>query len=196
MTKVFIVYHSGYGHTKLQADAISAGAKSVEGTEVTMLTAEEATENIGQLESADAIVFGSPTYMGSASAPMKAFMEASSKPWFEQKWKDKIAGGFTNSGSLSGDKLATLQQFSILAAQHGMLWVSLGLPNATATPDVTSGDPSKVNRIGAYLGAVLSARESLLADQSRPHPTWQAEETLQHFASTVKAIVTAPAEND
>ena len=50
--------------------------------------------------------------------------------------------------------------------------------------------------IGAYLGAVLSARESLLADQSRPHPTWQAEETLKHFASTVKAIITAPAETD
>ena len=46
--------------------------------------------------------------------------------------------------------------------------------------------------VGAYLGAVLSARESLLADQSRSHPTWQPEETLQHFASTVKAIITAP----
>ena len=43
-------------------------------------------------------------------------------------WKDKIAAGFTNSGSRSGDKLATLIQLALFAARHGMHWINLGLP--------------------------------------------------------------------
>ena len=76
---------------------------------------------------ADAIIFGSPTYMGSASAPMKAFMDASSKVWFTQGWKDKLAAGFTVSSNQSGDKLATLQQFVTFALQHSMLWIGTGM---------------------------------------------------------------------
>ncbi len=82
MSKIAIVYHSGYGHTKVQAEAVAR-----------------------DIDAADAIIFGAPTYMGSVSAPLKAFMEASSKAWMEQRWKDKIAAGFTNSGAQSGDKL-------------------------------------------------------------------------------------------
>ena len=65
------------------------------------------------LDAADAIVFGCPTYMGSASARMKAFMEESLRPQFlERRWQDKLAAGFTNSAGMSGDKLCTLQQLA------------------------------------------------------------------------------------
>lgn len=43
--------------------------------------------------------------------------------------------------------------------------------------------------IGNYLNAVLSARQRALADESRRHPTWDAEETLDHFARSVVAII-------
>jgi multimeric flavodoxin WrbA len=147
MAKVSIVYHSGYGHTKVVAEAVARGAGSVPGTQVDLFPVEEAETHWEALEAADAIVFGSPTYMGTISGPFKMFMDASSKYWSEQKWKDKLAAGFTNSMSPSGDKLNTLQTLAIFAAQHGMIWVGQG----------EMRDPDGVNRLGSYLGAMTQA---------------------------------------
>jgi multimeric flavodoxin WrbA len=66
------------------------------------------------------------------------------------KWKDKIAAGFTNSGSRSGDKLATLIQLVLFAAQHGMHWVNLGLPPANHS---STGSERELNRHSFWLGA-------------------------------------------
>ena len=108
--KIAIVYHSGYGHTEVVANHVAKGARDA-GAEVSIIKAEEVAKSDegpwDKLNEADAIIFGSPTYMGSASASMKAFMEASSKVWFTHGWKDKLAAGFTNSGAINGDKLNT-----------------------------------------------------------------------------------------
>ena len=127
MSLIAIVYHSGYGHTAKQAEAVARGALSVAGATAALVKVEDIDRHWADLEKADAIIFGSPTYMGSASAPFKTFMDASSKVWAAQGWKDKLAAGFTNSASQSGDKLATLQQLAVFAAQHGMIWIGLGL---------------------------------------------------------------------
>ncbi|MES9968661.1 MAG: NAD(P)H-dependent oxidoreductase, partial [Candidatus Thiodiazotropha sp.] len=97
MTKVAIVYHSGFGHTKLQAEAVHRGAASVSGVEAVLLTTEEAGSDLDSLDDADGIIFGTPTYMGSMSAEMKKFLETAAAKWFTQAWKDKVAGAFTNS---------------------------------------------------------------------------------------------------
>jgi multimeric flavodoxin WrbA len=154
MTKVAVVYHSGYGHTAAQAEAVVRGAKKVAGAEVTLLTSDEAQQQWEKLKAADAIIFGAPTYMGSASAPFKAFMDASSKAWSTQDWKDKIAAGFTNSGSQSGDKLSTLIQLSVFAAQHGMTWVNLGLMPGNNN---SKGSVNDLNRLGGFLGAMAQS---------------------------------------
>ena len=96
MTQIAIVYHSTYGHTKLQAEAIQRGAQSVAGIQARLFTAEDAAKNLDAFDSADAIIFGCPTYMGNMSAGMKSFLEAAAKKWFTLAWKDKIAGAFTN----------------------------------------------------------------------------------------------------
>jgi len=114
------------------------------------LTSTEARSHWDELQQSDAIIFGAPTYMGSASAEFKAFMDATSKPFFEGAWKDKIAAGFTNSASRAGDKLETLIQFAILAAQHGMHWVNLGLPPGNNS---SKGSEEDLNRLGFFLGA-------------------------------------------
>jgi multimeric flavodoxin WrbA len=158
MTKVAVVYHSGYGHTHEQAKAVAAGASSVKGVAAELFRIESAGQDFGpvldKLEKADAIVFGSPTYMGSASAVFKAFAEASSKPWMGQKWRNKIAAGFTNSGSQGGDKDSTLLQLVVLAAQHGMMWVSLGLVPGNNS---TKGSVEDFNRLGASIGATAQS---------------------------------------
>jgi NAD(P)H dehydrogenase (quinone) len=92
------------------------------------LTSEEAQDRWGDLEQTDAIIFGAPTYRGSASGKSKTFVDASSKPFFTGAWKDKIAAGFTNSASRSGDKLSTLMQFVGLACTTrnalGKSWIA------------------------------------------------------------------------
>jgi NAD(P)H dehydrogenase (quinone) len=169
MTNIAIVYHSGFGHTAVLAEAAAEGVKRAGGTPV-LLKIESFDQDFGPLleeaGKAHGIMFGAPTYMGSVSAPMKAFMDASSKAWYVQAWKDKAAAGFTNSNSLSGDKLNSLIQLGVFAAQHSMIWVSLGMMpgNPNGNSDVAANTP---NRIGAYLGAMAQS-DNVAPDVSPP----------------------------
>jgi len=113
-----------------------------------------------QLAAADAIIFGSPTYMGSVSWQFKKFADASSRPWYAQQWKDKIAAGFTCSAGMSGDKLHTLDVLFTLAMQHGMVWVSQGLmPSNTR-----SAQRDDVNYLVSYSGAMAQSPSDAGAD--------------------------------
>jgi multimeric flavodoxin WrbA len=147
---VAVVFHSGHGHTAKQAQAVAEGAAAVADVESQLIAVEEVDATWEDLERADAIIFGAPTYMAGPSARFKVFQDATSKVMAAGKWKDKIAAGFSNSGSRSGDKLATLIQLALFAAQHGMHWVNLGLPPANHS---STGSESDLNRLGFFLGA-------------------------------------------
>ena len=136
---VAIVYHSGYGHTAVLADKVAQGVRDAGDTAVLVKIDSAAQDFDPALEAvgaADAVVFGAPTYMGDVSAAFKAFAEASSKVFFVGGWADKLAAGFTTSHSFAGDKEHALQSLQILAAQHGMNWVNLGIP----APGVTAAE--------------------------------------------------------
>lgn len=158
MTDIAIVYHSGYGHTAVQAEHVAKGVAAVSGVTVRLLKAEDVTDDPSVLNAADAIIFGSPTYMGSVSGVFKSFMDATAKLWFEGAWRDKIAAGFTNSHSLSGDKLNSLIQMVVFAAQHRMIWVGQGEDNAS--PDGAPGQHEAVNRVGSFLGAMAQSENA------------------------------------
>jgi len=151
MTQIIVVFHSGYGHTLRMAQAVAQGADAE-------LLAIDADGNLPKggwdsLAQAKAIIFGSPTYMGNVSWQFKKFADASSKPWYAQAWKDKLAAGFTNSAGLNGDKLSTLHAMFTLAMQHGMLWVSQGLMPAN-TKASTRQD---INNLVSYSGAMAQS---------------------------------------
>lgn len=114
-----------------------------------------------ELDDADAIIFGCPTYMGSMSAGMKTFIEAAAKKWFTLAWKDKIAGGFTNSSSLSGDKLNTLVGLLINAMQHGMIFVGLAMMPSSNKPEamkqIAGPGPVTHNRVGSFIGPMSAS---------------------------------------
>ena len=155
---VSVVYHSGYGHTQKQAEAIAAGAGEDSSTSVNLISVDDLKDpesaSWTMLDESDALVFGSPTYMGSVSAELKAFMELSSGRWQEMKWVGKLAAGFTNSGSQNGDKQNTLIEFVTFAAQHGMVWVNLNLAPGNNS---TGGSSNDLNRLGASLGAMAQS---------------------------------------
>ena len=154
MTSVAVVYHSGYGHTAEVAKAVAHGANRVEGITAKLIRVEDIEKHWQDLDEAEAIIFGAPTYMGSASAPFKAFMDASSKVWFKQGWKDKIAAGFTHSGSQGGDKYNTISQLFTLAMQHGMIWVGLGLMPGNNS---SKGSVNDLNRLGSSTGSLTQS---------------------------------------
>ncbi|HEY5951394.1 MAG TPA: flavodoxin family protein, partial [Kofleriaceae bacterium] len=149
VTSVAIVYHSASGRTKALAEAVARGAASIDGTQTSVFSVADVDH--AALQAADAIVFGCPTYMGSASAAFKTFMDGTAAIWALQAWRDKLAAAFTHSAAPSGDKLATLVQLAVFAAQHGMVWVGLGLPPTYAGTDVVASD---TNRLGSHLGAM------------------------------------------
>ncbi|MCF8069872.1 MAG: flavodoxin family protein [Desulfobacterales bacterium] len=161
MIKVAIVYYSKYGHTKLQAEGVQRGAAGVDGVKVELYNADEAIERLDELDSADAIILGTATYMGNISAGLKTFMEEAAKKWFTLAWKDKIAGAFTNSSSFSGDKLNTLFGLVINAMQHGMIYVGLGMfPSANDPEGMNSVDgpgPETHNRVGSFIGPMAAS---------------------------------------
>lgn len=156
--KICVVYHSGYGHTARQAAAVLEGVRSVDDVECLDVPVEHLSDAEGEiwatLDEADGMIFGCPTYMGSPSAGIKQFMEMTSSRWLEQQWADKIAAGFTNSGSHNGDKQNTLVGLATFAAQHGMVWINLNiLPGNNAS----TGTVDDINRLGSSLGAMAQS---------------------------------------
>lgn len=154
MTTVSIIHFSGSGHTTKLAEAVTQGAASVAGVKTNLIAidgddiAKGRWENeavMAQLDASDAIIFGSPTYMGGPAAQFKAFADATGARWYSSKWRDKLAAGFTVSGSPCGDKLSTLHYFFTLAMQHGMVWI--GFPE---TPMNDKG----INRLGSHSGVM------------------------------------------
>ena len=160
--KIVVVFHSGYGHTKRMAEAVAEGA----GAALLAIDAEGNLPDGGwdQLAAADAIIMGSPTYMGSVSWQFKKFADASSKPWFSQVWKDKIAAGFTNSASMNGDKLSTLHYLFTLAMQHSMIWVGTGmLPS-----NKKSATRNDINYVASFSGAMAQTPSDAGVDEMLP----------------------------
>ncbi len=159
MSKIVVVYHSGYGHTVKQAEAVAKGA----GAELVAINAEGdiAAEQWAALETADAIIFGSPTYMGTVSWQFKKFADATSKPWFGQQWKDKVFGGFTNSATMNGDKHSTIHYFFTLAMQHSGIWVGTGLMPSNAK----SAQRNDINYVGSFAGAMMQTPSDASADE-------------------------------
>ncbi|MFG3172207.1 flavodoxin family protein [Streptomyces sp. NPDC048200] len=180
---VSIAYHSGYGHTAVLAEAVRTGALEA-GAEVHLIQVDEITDaQWEQLDASDAVVFGSPTYMGTASGAFHVFAETSSKRWFGQDWKDKLAAGFTNSGSKSGDKLHTLQFFQILAAQHGMNWVNLGLHPGWNN---SAGSEHDLNRLGVFAGAAAATNVDEGPDAVHPSDVATAEHLGRRITETAR----------
>ena len=177
MARIAIVYHSGYGHTKVQAEAVHRGASEVSGAEVRLIAVEDHGEQWDYLDDADAIIFGSPTYMAGLSAPYNAFLDATSGRWADQRWKDKLAAGFTNSSGYNGDKLATLQHLTLFAMQHSMVWIGLGLLPGNTT---SQGSPDDLNRLAGFIGAMAQSNSDATPELAPPASDQRTAAHLGH----------------
>ena len=146
---VAVIYHSSYGHTKRVAEAVVIGAcQQLPASQVKAVDIHDVDWDF--LDQADLLIFGSAVYMGSAPAAFKTFMDETSKRWYHRKWEGKWAAGFANSGGLSGDKLAVLQQICLFAMQHGMNWIGMPLMP-------TGHSENDLNRLSSFLGLMTQS---------------------------------------
>ncbi|WP_070962456.1 flavodoxin family protein [Vibrio sonorensis] len=188
MKTVGIVYYSKNGATETIAQYIAEGAQS-EGAKVVAVAIKEEDIHGGrytneasfdQLAQCDAILFGSPTYMGSASAQFKSFMDKSSDAYVERMWDGKLAAGFTTGGSINGEQQQTLLSFFTLACQHGMVWAGLNSSQFT--------DQRKLNRTGSSIGLVASPEN----DQIHPNDL----QTATYFGQRIARLMTEEKDDD
>ncbi len=182
MKKIAVVFHSGYGHTLRMAQAVAEGAQA----ELVPIDAEGNLPAGGwdALAAADAIIIGSPTYMGTVSWQFKKFADASSKPWFSQAWKDKLFAGFTNSATMNGDKLSTLHYLFTLAMQHSGIWVGTGLMPANAK----AAQRNDINYVGSFTGAMAQSPSDSSPDEMLPGDL----ETAKLFGKRVVEVAQKP----
>ena len=178
MSTGVVIFHSGFAHTMRMAAAVANGAQAA-------LIEIDQEGNLpdqawADIDAADFIILGSPTYMGGPSWQFKRFADASSKRWFTDAWKDKVFGGFTNSASLNGDKLATLQYFVLLAAQHRGVWAGVGMKSSNKK----SAQRDDLNRMGSFLGPMAQTP----ADATPEEMSAGDLETARHYGARVAAI--------
>jgi len=185
--QLVVAYHSGFGHTATLARAVARGAESAGATARLLAVDAVGDDDWTALDTADAIIFGCPTYMGNVSAGFQAFAEKTGRRCMEGTWRDKVGAGFTNSGSKAGDKLQTLSALAVFAAQHHMHWVNLGLPPGWNT---SGASEFELNRLGFWLGA--GASTDVDADSSAVHESdLRTCEHLGHRVATVTAQLLA-----
>ena len=164
MPTLAVVYYSATGTTATLADAICCGAQELLSTLSYRVLGTDIVDGrfcnedaLVLVDRADAVVFGSPTYMGGPAAEFKAFADASGDRWSEGRWKDKVASGFTTGTCPNGDQSHTLSYFTVLAAQHGMIWCNLDIPGGC--------DPAGRNRLGTQVGLATQGPSATLAEE-------------------------------
>lgn len=160
MTKVLVLYYSMYGHIETMAGAVAAGARSVEGVEVTVkrvpetIPEETLKKHGGKLDQSapvaappelaeyDAIIFGTPTRFGNMAAQMRNFLDQTGGLWAKGALVGKVGSVFTSTGTGGGNE-STIMTFVPTLMHHGMIYV--GLPYACAEladiSEVKGGSP-------------------------------------------------------
>jgi len=146
--KVQVIFYSMYGHVWRLAEAIVEGAKAVSGADVQLFQVaetlpKEVLEKMGavqakqafahipiadskRLAEADAIILGTPTRYGSATAQMQAFLDSTGQLWAQGALIGKIGSAFTSTASQHGGQETTLLSLSTFFFHQGM--AILGVP--------------------------------------------------------------------
>lgn len=188
MARITIVYFSGFrGSTRRLAEVIGEGARRVADTDVELVSVDQVDDRWARLHASDAIVFGSPTYVGSIAARFKEFIEKlAGDVWLSRAWTGKLAGGFTVSAGRSGDKLIALQQLIAAAAQMGMVWVSQPVLGGNYS---TSGSEADLNRMAGYLGVMAQANIDEGPDRAPPESDLETARIYgEHIANLARQL--------
>ena len=146
-TRIQVVFYSMYGHIYKMAEAVAAGAREIEDTEVTLLqVAELIPDDVlllsgaretrkafahvqiaepAKLANADAIIFGTPTRFGNMCAQMRNFLDQTGPLWLNGGLVGKVGSVFTSTATQHGGQETTITSFHHTLIHHGMIIVGV-----------------------------------------------------------------------
>ena len=183
--KIYIVYYSMYGHIHRMAQAVAAGANEVQGAEVIVRRVPETLSSeilqkmkaldaqkefshiplctVDEIESADAIVFGTPTRFGNMCGQMRQFLDATGQLWMKGALVGKVGSVFTSSNTQHGGQETTITSFHLTLLHLGMIVV--GLPYAfqgqMRTDEITGCSPYGASTIAGGKGERMPSENEL-----------------------------------
>jgi NAD(P)H dehydrogenase (quinone) len=179
MVRVLVAYDSLTGNTAKMAEGVAAGARPVPGVVVVLKPVDKVTKE--DLEKADGIILGCPTYYGTMPGRMKVVID-------DWSWKlkvdftDKVGGAFATGGGQAGGKefvLVSLMMFMlnnrmVVAGplyeneKTGSVWAEVGAAAMTGPLDagVGEGELDSARRLGERVArlAVKLKRAETTAD--------------------------------
>jgi len=141
---VLVSFHSVSGNTEKMAQAVAEGAKAVSGTSVVL---KRVGEVIGDdLLSADAVIVGSPVYVGNMAGEVKTFFD-NWGPKFglgtaTGKMRNKVGAAFATGGSISSGKEVTMLTILVSMLSHQMIVIRGA--SATTGPDSPGIDAKEI----------------------------------------------------
>ena len=173
---ILVVFHSLYGHTYKMAEAVSEGAREVEGAGVELMRVEETIpeetlEEIGakeaqkqfehipvadveDLKDRDAVIFGTPTRYGDMTGQMRNFLDQTGELWQNGDLVGVVGSVFTSTATQHGGQESTILSFYTTLLHHGM--VIVGLPYAFEglfeSEEISGGSPYGASTIAGPSG--------------------------------------------
>lgn len=165
--RVLVAYHSRRGNTEAMAAAVAEGVRRVPGVSVTVKRVRDATQE--DLQTADGLVLGSPTYFADIAGEMKVVID----DW-NWKWKvdftDKVGGAFATGGGQTGGKEHTVISLLLFMLNNRMIvagplyqdaegediWGEIGATAMTGPldPGVGDGELDAARRLGERVARV------------------------------------------
>lgn len=177
--RILVLYYSRRGRTAELARYCARGVESAGGealvrTVPPVSTTAEAVDppipgagppfaRIGDLETCDGLLLGSPTRFANMAAPLKYFLDLTSELWLKGALVDKPAGVFTTTSSLHGGQETTLLSMALPLLHHGMLWAGLPYTERGVSETRTGGGPYGASHIAAHWNPAISEDERTLA---------------------------------
>ncbi len=182
MAKILILYYSMYGHVETMANAVAEGARSVDGTEVTIkrvpeLMPEEVARKSGakldqtaaiatveELPQYDAIIFGTPTRFGNMCSQMRDFLDQTGKLWFTGALIGKVGSVFISTGTQHGGQETTITSFHNTLFHHGMVvaGVPYACPALVNMNEITGGTPYGASTLAGADGSRQPSENELI----------------------------------
>jgi NAD(P)H dehydrogenase (quinone) len=145
---VSVIYYSVTGGVRALAEAAADGARE-SGAEVRLLAANEAAHE--DLEWANVVLFGTPSYYGTIAAGLKQFIDSTGELWRTGRLADKVYGAFVSSASAHGGQETTLVTFTTIFSHWGGIIVPPGFTAPVPVPiQLESGNPYGASHVAGF----------------------------------------------
>jgi NAD(P)H dehydrogenase (quinone) len=181
MAKILVLYYSAYGHVEIVGKEVATGAKSVEGTSVSLKRVPEIVSaavaasagikldqpaeiaNPEELADYDAIIFGTPTRFGNMASQMRSFLDQTGGLWAKGALIGKIGSVFASTGTQHGGQETTILSFHTTLFHHGMVVVGVpySCPELVNMDEISGGTPYGASTLAGTDGSRMPSPNEL-----------------------------------